>query len=73
MINEGSGAIGTASIGMGPARIERAVGEVRWVPRSLISIDNKMQQRFEICQYDEHGLLVKRYLEWRDVPVVSEP
>jgi hypothetical protein len=73
MINDGSVAIGTVSIGMGPARSERAVGEVRWVPRSMITVDNKLQQRWVICEYDEHGVLRSQREEWRDVPVVSEP
>lgn len=47
-------------------------GECRLVPRSMISLDNKLQQRWRVTEYRD-GKPVAVRDEWRDVPVVTNP
>ncbi len=51
---------------------ERPVGLIRWVPKSSLGLDLKLQQQFEIIIYRD-GRLVEQRIEWRDVPTEMNP
>jgi hypothetical protein len=53
---------------------ERCTGESRWVPLSMMQAhQHKLQQAWEITEYRDDGMPVKRWTEWRDVPHVVGP
>lgn len=47
-------------------------GEVRFVPSTDVGPYHKLQQRFEVVEY-ENGQIVGCRQEWRDVPILNDP
>lgn len=45
-------------------------GEVRFVPSADVGPIHKLQQRFEVVEYED-GKIVACRQEWRDVPILS--
>jgi hypothetical protein len=50
--------------------ISTCAGEVRFVPSNDVGPIHKLQQRFEIVEY-ENGKIIGCRQEWRDVPTLS--
>ena len=46
---------------------------LRWVPKSMITMETKLQQAWQITYYDKQSQPWLRDIEWRDVPTEMHP